>query len=336
VIGVDTVGIAFPVSGGDDYGATLTVSAAHCDEEAVTFGRQLPGGGFLRWGLGGTAWAEASLPKRVGSDNVEGIPCEAFGELVADLHREACEYVQPCDGFIKFSGSGRKAVDGTDYRQAVIKRLDLVRDFDGVAIGPVLDGLARVRPGGRVKQRRYADGDNGAAETLRVGVKSAWSCVLYDKHAETGGLAPKGRLRFETRLREAFLTGRHGSDLAARPIHQVESFDQPDSSMVGERLVRDRFAAVGFDRAVVGTDALADALERSGFSPRRKQGLLAYLMALELGIDLGFHRNTIRGYRRDAEALGIVPGSVAPDIRLRLDLDSGTQQFITEHPDGDR
>lgn len=193
---VDTFGMSFPVSPDVDLeGASVTTVNAGTADEQTNWKRSLPGGGFLAGGRGGVAWVEASLPKRAGDGNVEGVSLNEMVELARELYREACDYVEPYDVPV---GRVTDVIRGVDeelpqphmfksgFDSAKILRCDLVRDFENVTELPAfLDGLATVEQRGGHKVARYADAKAGRAETLRVGPK-AWACTLYDKYVESG------------------------------------------------------------------------------------------------------------------------------------------------------
>jgi hypothetical protein len=237
----------------------------------------------------------------------------------------------PCEGVVYHGREGVRA-DGRDWRQSALKRLDVVRDFDGCTVGPLLDGLAGVHRPGAVKVRRFADAERGASETLRVGVRSSWSTVLYDKHAESPEHAPVGRLRFEARLRDEFLCSARVRELLGGNLPDLRKLRADAVAKLG----RERFQFVGFDRKVAGSGAFAEAVNASDLTPRQKRDMIAFLAAEQLGIDLGFHRNTTRKYRKIASSIGVVPGArVAPDICTGLDLVDGRQVFVAEHEDSE-
>ncbi len=311
---LDTVGICFPISG--DYvteGAHATVSDLGRPGEAWRYRHALPGGGFVALGIGGKAWVEASLPKRAGDDNVEGLVVGAALEVLEAAWTEA-------QGFCEVDRGG----GGHHFELAGVVRLDPVRDFEGVAhIGSLLDGLAVV-PGrdARHKVRRFADGERNRAESLRVGPK-AWGGQLYDKWAETGGRCDEGRLRYEARMHREQLI----SEWAKKEGVVMRQVADITTEKV-ERLTRRTFERVGFDREVSG---VADAAERvfslEGWRADAKAGLWAFLTAPEYSAMVS--RNTAQKYRQAAQELGLVVGQVLdgdqPAVTARLDFDSGTE-----------
>jgi hypothetical protein len=292
---VDTVGISIPIVDADDLGATVSIVKAGTPDEMRSYRRKLPGGGFLAWGRGERAWVEASLPKRAGEDNIEAVGVEEAWELLADLHTEVGR-------FVEFDVGN----DGHRFEHAAVKRLDLVRDFDGVRSVPViLDGLANVAVKGRAKQRRYADGERNRAQTLSVGPKTAWLTTLYDKHEETLGgsvVAPEGRVRFEARMRSDVLTHQWAKDNGGC-VRQVMDLEETKL----ENLRRAMFGRVGFDREVhpMG-DRLTEVLNEADLTPRERRELFAFVAGGPMGLDLGYGRPAQRKYRRLAEGLGVV------------------------------
>ena len=316
-VGVDTVGISIPIVDADEVGATVSVVHSGTAEEKRTYRRRLPGGGFIAWGLGHTVWAEASLPKRAGEDNIEAVCVDEAWELLADLHDEVSRYVEFDRGKL-----------GHLFEQASLKRLDAVRDFDDVRSVPtMLDGLANVAVKGRAKQRRFADGERNRAQTLSVGPKTAWLSTLYDKHEETLGQAveaPEGRVRFEARMRSDVLTGQWARQQGGA-VRQLMDLDE---ARVGA-MCRAMFERVGFDREVQPmSNRLAELLNDADLSPREQAMLWTYLTGVPHGLDLGLSRPTERKYRTLAEDLGVVMLAreyEGPRQTIALDYDRGRE-----------
>lgn len=301
------MGIAFRVSDWDRVGCDVQVSGYLSERESYRYSRRLEGGGFLATGAGGKAWVEASLPKRVGADNVEGLPLPDAVDALYALYEEARQFVRLERG------------TDDDPMFAEVVRLDLVRDFDGVeGVGGVLDGLAAVEQPGRVKVRRFADPSRGQAQTLRVGPK-AWGCTLYDKHAETGGLAAPGRVRFETRLHRDQLSSEWAKAHGGKVVHAFALDERPEDMATLSRAWFDR---AGFGRAVGSSSGLAEKLV--GLEARTAGMLWAYLTLPGFAGDLS--APTRRRYRRLAESLGVAPaffGEGDTVRRVRLDYVSG-------------
>lgn len=322
--GIDTVGVSFPIRDADTVGATASIVAMGTPEERHTYRRALPGGGFLAWGIGDHAWVEASLPKRVNEDNVEALPADQAVEAIRDMYAEALNYVEAYNGDHVYSmgTNDQPRLVPRSWQTATVKRLDLVRDFDGVtAIDSLLNGLATVKQDGRSKVRRFADPERGRAETLRVGPKS-WAATLYDKHAETKLAAP-GRLRFEARLRSRQLRSADAQKIRSTIAHVSDISTERVQTMTSRM-----FERVGFDREVAGTAQLAAAInDCDDLSPRVKRELVGYLAGRAMGIELEFSSNTERKYRKLAQRLGLVltDDCLAESFTARLDFESGTQ-----------
>ena len=323
---IDTVGLSVPIVDADPVGATVTVVKADTPDEQRLYRRKLDGGGFVAWGMGASAWVEASLPKRLRGHNLEGVTANEAWEALAGLYDEACQFVE----VVGDTPDEIRLPDGPRsgrFEEAKIVRLDVVRDFSGVASAPwLLDGLANVPVTGRARQRRYADAERNRAETLTVGPKAAWAATLYDKAAETAGSdfeADEGSLRFETRLRSDILSGqwarkRGGSVRAVMDLQEdkVQSFGAA------------MFERVGFDREVEALGRLAEVVFGSDLSATERRNLWAYMTAGIHGADIGLHRNSERKYRRLAEDLGVVLATGGSGATVRLDYASGSELTV--------
>ncbi len=308
---IDTMGVAYPVEAGfETEGSTAKVFGFGTTGESWRYKQNLPGGGFVALGMGGKAWVEASLPKRAGDDNVEALPVGEALEVMRAACEEAGEFCTP-----------DRRRDGYRFEEAKVIRLDPVRDFDGVRHpGALMDGLAGVPRGPREKVRRWSDSERNQAESLRVGPK-AWGALLYDKHRETDGRAPQGRLRYEARLHGDQLTGAWARELGAimRCVADVTE-DKVRAIRLGA------FERVGFEREVSAMTTMSDAVfSCEELSVREQAALWAYLTAPGFGSTL--HRNTERKYRRMAKLLRVTPGAPegAHEYTVRLDFDSGTE-----------
>jgi hypothetical protein len=314
---LDTVGVSFPVSDYDCTGGVVQIANYGVEgvHEHRTVRHALPSGGFVAFGRGPHGWLEASLPKARYGDNVDGVSPDEAIDILIDLSYELDQF---CTRTTFTDSDG--ALVTPDPHSWWVKRLDVVRDFRGVPVRPVLDALERTpRFGRKVLIRRYADPEAGGAETLRVGTRSSWSCVLYDKHAETGGIAAPGHLRFEARLRSKFLTGNHASTLAS-PIVSVEDISAGTIAALGV----DRFAAAGFSARMTGEAEFRRRLDALELSPNDYMTLLGYLSAVANGYPIRMSRNTVAKYRKIARSLGVVPGDVsAATAETWLDLAAG-------------
>lgn len=308
-VAVDTVGVAFPID-----------EVAVRDVVASQPGRRLPlaGGGFVAVGVGSSAWVEASLPKRVRGENVAGIGVDEVAGVVREMVAEACEVVRPGPPRDVVGPDGLTRVVSVDDPRVV--RLDLVRDFelaDDSLLPVLLSGLASVPRSGAVKTRLFADGRTGRAETLRVGPGS-WAATLYDKHRETGGLAPVGSLRAEFRLRGRQLTSARAQSLGGGV---VTVSDVAEESC--ENLRRGWFELAGFGSWVGGRSSVWGALEVADLSDREKLSFVGWLSARADGVELSVCGKTDRKYRRLLGALQLGDGS---SQRVRLDYERGCEE----------
>ncbi len=313
---VDTMGLAFAVTPDFDLsGGRVMVHNALRPDEMVTVSHDLPGGGFVALGKGGKAWVEASA-KRADPyhENVEALTPSGAVDSMREAYREALAFCEPA----KDRGTGKVL----PFDRATVVRLDPVRDFDGVTHhGELLDGLASVPCDPRWKVRRWQDPQRHKAESLRRGPK-AWGATLYDKHAESRGIAPVGRLRSEGRLHQAQLTG--GWALSGRfCVRQIADINDEKVS----RMTRALFERVGFHREVQGRASLSSTVFGCEWlSGREKAELWAFLTAP--GRSESMAKSTRLRYRRIASQLGVTftasDEDVAP-VFVRLDFDSGRE-----------
>jgi hypothetical protein len=274
---------------------------------------KLPGGGFVILGLGGVAWVEASLPMRVWGRNWEGLALPESLEALREVVREAEALCEP-----------DRSRGGHQFERHKVTRLDLVRDFDGVLhLSLLLDGLARVPRRGRTRVRHESSFGRFEGSSLRIGPR-AWAGVLYDKHAETRGGVPPGRVRFEARIRAGPLRGRWAAENGG-PVRAVGDINEERLQML-RRAIFDR---AGFEREVASVTAVERAiLTDSTLSPQQRYGLWSYVTAP--GLAKAMSPNTARKYRTLAVGMGIVPGrledSLTPREAVRLDYQGGTAE----------
>lgn len=312
-LSVDTVGLAVPVHG---RGLREHVRVASVDRNRF----RLPGGGFVGVGIGEMAWIEASLPNRARGENTVGVGLEEAKQLISELIDEALLFIDPAGAREITTESGvTRTVSVEDPR---VVRLDLVRDFrlqDPARLTGLLDGLARVPRDGRVKVRRFADGRTGEAETLRVGPAS-WAATLYDKHAESGGLADRGSLRAEFRLRSRQL-----SSVGAQQRHGavVTLSDVSEERCDGMR--REWFDRARFGSWVGGRRTIWDALRETDLSDREKIFFVGWLQARNDSVITSISSKTDRRYRRLLASLPDLDG-VGGDVTMRLNYDLGHEE----------
>lgn len=310
---VDTVGVAFPVRG-------MGLRREFRSEIAPRTRFALSSGGFLSLGVGEMAWVEASLPKRSRGENVSGVTISEAKELINEMVTEACLYVEPeLSREITTESGVRAVVSATNPR---IVRLDLVRDFqltDPSRMTDILNGLANIPRDGRIKVRRFADGRTGRAETLRVG-PSSWAATLYDKHVESGGLADKGALRCEFRLRSRQLSGQRVQRLSG-PLVSLD-----DLTVERCELLRlDWFERVRFGSWVGNTTNVWACLQGLDLTDREKIFFVGWLQARTDAVDLELSPKTERRYRA---VLASLSSNTATNIgtRIRLNYEMGCEE----------
>jgi hypothetical protein len=256
----------------------------------------------------GLAYVEASLPNVLLGSNIDPLPHErmdeAIGTILGDLRRHL-------------------VVDDAHEAALRVLRLDLVRDFEGITDhGLLLRGLEITPRNLRYHGQLHSHG--GEPETLTIGVHS-WSVTLYDKHAESKGVAPRGRLRCEVRLRERRLgqkwTQEHGG--AIRVVSDIS-----EDRM--EELARASFDLTGLGSRVVSKP---EALRRANALPLRPQERAALMLVLECdgsGLGSGFDAKTVRKYRKMARDHGL---QIRPDesrTEVWLDWDAGVGRRTTK------
>lgn len=312
-LSIDTVGVAIPVTGRGVREGTRN--------ELGTQNRfRLPGGGFVAVGIGEMAWIEASLPNRCRGENTSGVSLGEARELIGGMVEEAMIFVEPAPAREIETETGVVRTVSVDDPRVV--RLDLVRDFrleDPRRMTPLLDGLANVPRDGRIKVRRFADGRTGRAETLRVGPAS-WAATLYDKHVESGGLAERGALRAEFRLRSRQLSSvgtraRHGAIVAVSDLADDRC----------EAIRKDWFEKAKFGTWVGGRQSIWDVLRETDLSDREKIFFVGWLAARNDSIVTSISSKTDRRYRRILASIPAVD-QFAGAIQMRLNYELGREE----------
>lgn len=216
-------------------------------------------------------------------------------------------------------GDGEDELLGWDVRM-----VHLARDFSGVDANFVLRGLVPVRPPyAKVKDVYFSIGPVALAETLYVG-NGQGKAKLYDKHAQTRGVAPEGTVRFELSARGAWLE-RAGI---------LYAHDLSDEELVGA-FFRERWAWSGFGSAVLAAPAAFAVLNDPAIPLIQRLEFFALFAADAHGQPPfpGCSQAALKRYERQKRKLGIVPSVDAfcagPDARtVRLDLDLGREVWL--------
>jgi hypothetical protein len=315
-VGLDRVSVSFKL---DDHCPDLTawnsvrVSNPGTDQEAQALTAFVPLDGGHQAMIGaqfipGTGeWvgkAEFNPSRVIDPDGHSLCPPEALPSILDQVRERA---------------SGLVAANGSDWMHANAKRLDVTRDFEGIARpAALLSGLATVhRPWSR-KNNLFNDASRAGAQTLSVGGGQS-GVNLYDKHAETKGAVPVGTLRWEARCRSGWLD-RYGG------IKHME-----DITTAGlEALAMDRFDWSGMGAEVSAADEVVERVLRSGLTPTEQERLLGYLLCVSVGREPSKSRTTAAKFRRYARQLGIAldPSSLLGNedqFTARLDWASGTE-----------
>jgi hypothetical protein len=270
----------------------------------------LPGGGFVALGKGGRAWCEASAKRAdPGGENIVALRVSALLESAREMYEEAQGWCDP-------KGDGKR------FELSDIVRLDGVRDFDGVHhVGELCDGLAVVPRDVRHKVRRFADPQRNRAESVRVGPK-AWGGTIYDKHAETDGAAPVGRVRYEVRT--------HGVQLASQWAKEQGCAMRQVGDVTDEkvaRLTRGTFDRLRFGQEVTGRASVAAAVFGCEWlTAMERNQLWAFLTAP--GVSSSMSKPTRLKYRAVSARLGVSMCDAveeAAPVLVRLDYDQGTE-----------
>jgi hypothetical protein len=221
---------------------------------------------------------------------------EVLGEVVPKVR----EYVEP-------------SACASDW---AVRRVDVARDFEGVSEpGNKVRALAPVpRPWAR-RNLVHSDPARHGAQTLMVG-SGAGVVRLYDKHAETGGRAPDGSLRWEAECRKDWAAEYGGLRVVA------------DITEAGcRRLAENRWQWSGMGLEVGAMSAVVRAVATSGLSRLDQNGLIAFLFRQSEGDWAFMSSRSMVKYRRLQRLLGlsVVPGELSGSELSRLDWETGRE-----------
>ena len=300
IIGIDTLRVAFPI---ERYRTTPAIENVDHQRGTVWSKWHLEAGGSF--GVGnGRAWVEASLPGRMVGNNTAALPFSDLYAAIDDLLTEVATIVDFDPAVVA-------------PRRLRVPRVDIVRDFDGIETPALLiAGLGQSRQPGRSQVLRQSD--HGRAESLTVTMKTSWTATAYDKHRESRGLAPAGRVRFEARLKTRRLQGvwatRHGG-----PVQVVA--DMTEEKM--EKMARSTFDAVGFGATVMSREEVARRVATSGLSGQEQVALVGHLVYQAAGLGSPLSEGSERKYEKIARELGVRLHPDALQAGMRLDWDTG-------------
>ena len=218
-------------------------------------------------------------------------------DVSAEVWELLCRYVAP----------------RTDLSSATISRLDIAKDFTGsLEPGRLLLAFERIpRPYQRDTHLRR-NARTGLPQSLAIGSKES-RVILYDKHVETHGLAPRGTVRWENQL--------HTRKLGA-------TFSQLSPELVEElALARWQWSKMG--TPVISEQTAFEVIEDLDVSPTIRARLWLDLSRLA---KKGMYPSDSR-HRRDLDNLiaqhGIIVADTQPlpsglSVTERMDWDTGT------------
>ncbi len=196
-----------------------------------------------------------------------------------------------------------------------VSRIDVARDFDGVANpSRLLRGLAPIHRPWAKRNLVHADPTKYGAQTLMVG-SGAGVVRAYDKCAETGGKAPEGTLRWEAEARKGW-SAQYGGIATVADIN-------PTSALA---LAWNRWNWSAMGVTVSATSRVVEKVARAeGLSEREKAQFIGWLFmaAADFHWEVG-SKTTLAKYRRLQRELGV---ALSPD-----DLD-GEGEGLVSHLD---
>jgi hypothetical protein len=200
-----------------------------------------------------------------------------------------------------------------------VKRLDLARDFGGVArTAALLSGLQTIHRPWAKKNAVFNDGSRNGAQTLLVGNKSS-GVRLYDKTRETHGGVPDGTVRWESQCRGEWLEN-YGSIKQLRDVN---------AETVGD-LTMNRWEWSAMGHEVTGTEEAVERVMRAEWLTAAEQrGLLGWMLMASKGRETPMSTQTAAKYRHAARRLGVAINTETFDsgggFTARLDWESGTE-----------
>lgn len=262
---------------------------------------------------GNLAKVEVSVPRYRHGTNVEGSTVGEALEAMADIHRQAQEYVTWAEPF----------------EEQRLYRVDGLVDFVGVGEPEVLLRAMGRDPSVTTRSNLLRDDTLAGAWTLER-YTTNYLVRLYDKCGEVGARARRARnpeVKAQAKLDLPVAAGR------LRCEAQMKSGHLPTVGMatvrdlsIGplEEAVRHLFTHVGFGREVVDMERVITKLHQAGYTPCKQAGFLGWLTAESAGAHLGLNKNTLTEYRRIARKLNIAPTDLGATFSSRrLDFDSG-------------
>lgn len=304
--GVDRLSVSFPARFASREGWSTQTRKATGRGDQVSSSVQLDCGPTSVFvgvqEVAGEVWGkvEGNPARMVDPDGYSLAPVKAIPTLAREMWEAATEMVAP----------------GCTLPEARLKRVDVARDFSGVANPPLyVRSLVGVRRPYAKRAYVFSNPARGNAETLAVGSGSGMA-RLYDQHeaySEKG--APEGSLRWELEARDRWLSK---VDLERVGDWNAESVSE---------IAAARWDWSGCGLEVAAVDAVIERVLRSDLSAAKRERLLGRLLLQAQGFPVGGGRNMSREYDRLIRDLGVVlPASeTASTFVGRLDWATGTE-----------
>jgi hypothetical protein len=202
-----------------------------------------------------------------------------------------------------------------------VKRLDVARDFTGVANpAATIRGLAPIHRPWAKRNLVHADPTRHGAQTLMVGTGTAGSARLYDKHAETQGRAPEGTVRWEAECRTW-----------AKDYGGIKHMSQLTNDNVIQ-LATDRFNWSAMGAEVAATSRVVELVRASHLTLREQASFLGWLMMQAHGGEYQPGKKALAKWRKVQRDLGIAIGDLGDASEpsgfvSRLDWDTGREVY---------
>jgi hypothetical protein len=263
---------------------------------------------FLRVGrISGTGedWAGLEFnPSRVvdpGGWRVAGLPDVFFA--LEEVLAECRQLLMPKDSVETF----------------LLTRIDVTRDFVVADPSVYICHLRNVARSGA--PRVAVDFNASVPHALRVYYAKAGQILIYDKHLESKGKAPRGTLRWEARCRKRWCR-RYGSLSTVRDMTSNRLFT----------LAQNRWEWSGMGTEVCSATHLAHRINELHYSSPKKSRLLGDLVMQSVGIDVPMSNDRRSELNQCMRELGIIsPPTLTwqreEDLVRWLDFDSGREEI---------
>ena len=304
-VGVDKVGLTLPITGETPLWRSQTVKGGKRARLKTEDGVPIEMGQYYT-PEGQRAWIEFN-PARIHDPG---------GWRAAPLQE-----VLPCTG-VALGLARTVLLWDIDAEVMTLNRLDVVRDFEGVANPSLyLERLSPIARTHATKNELFRNTSTNLAETIEVGSKDGGYVKLYDKHSETaraeiGGRAPKGALRFEV----------HARDWCARYGQMTLLGDFDSKNCV--RLLMNRWTW-----SQMGTEFHSEskyiAVLQEHFSGTESRNLMGHLLVIANGGTSNVSHSTLSKWRKKLALLGLPlsPSVIRSDVPhiSRLDFATGRE-----------